>query len=110
MGCTRSAGCSWVLPSCRSLPDVLQGRTDDPGVELFLADAVPLALALLARGHGQHLLKDLGAHLVERRAVEHAPRVDVHVILHLLVERAVGGPLDAGRGLAPEARAASGGE
>jgi hypothetical protein len=45
-------------------------------------------------------LEDLGADLVDRRAVEDDPGVDVHVVDHPVVGDRVGGDLEAGRGLA----------
>src|SRR5262249_39108291 len=84
-------------------------RADDPGRELFLADARELALRALARRHRDHFLEDLTADRRDRRALEDDPAVDVHVLRHVAVHQRVGRELDRRDRLAPENPAAPGG-
>jgi hypothetical protein len=86
------------------------GRAHDPRVELLLADALGLAQAGLARRDGYYLLEDLAPNLLDARSLQHAAGVDIHVAAHAIVGHAVGGDLDARRGLEAEAAAATGGE
>src|SRR5262245_43828655 len=96
-----------AAPRARSPP---QHRANDPGRDLFLADAGELALGPLARGHRDHLLEDLTAHGGERRALEDHAAVDVHVLFHVAVHQRVRRQLQRRHRLAAEDRAAPGGE
>src|SRR5688500_6487756 len=61
-------------------PAPVHHRADDPGRELFVADAAPLALGLLAGGHCHDLVEDLAADDGQRRALQDDAAVDVHVL------------------------------
>src|SRR5438067_501612 len=80
-----------------------------PRDEFVRSEAVPFALAGLARGGGEHQLEDLAPRLRDReRSIQDLAAIDVHVVLHPLVHRGVGGDLDRRRGLAAVYRAAPG--
>src|SRR5215217_5789455 len=89
---------------------ILHRRTNDPRVELFLADALGLAQAMFARRHGDQLLEDFAPDLFDSCTLQDAAGVDVHVAAHPIVGHAVGRNLDAWHRLEPEATAAPGGE
>src|SRR4051794_11162856 len=88
----------------------LHRRAQDPRVELLFANTLRLAQTGLARRDSDQLLEDLAPNLLDARSLQHAAGVDVHVAAHTIVGHAVGGDLDAGRGLEAEATAATSGE
>ena len=62
----------------------LKSRPNAPRGEFLLADAVDLALGLLAAGYRQDLLENLLADVVDRRPFQHVAGVDVHVVDHVV--------------------------
>src|SRR5579864_6854447 len=87
-----------------------KGRPDVPRGELLLADALRLALGVLAAGDFKDQLKDALAHTRDWLAFEDRARVQDHVVDHALVHRSVRGHLDARGRLQAEHAAAAGRE
>src|SRR2546422_11249745 len=89
----------------------LKRRSQHPRSKLFVADAGQFALGLFTAGHREDLLKDPHADLLDSfGAVQDGAGVDVHVFVHPVVERRIGGDLDAGRRFTTVNTAASGRE
>src|SRR5438874_8676560 len=86
------------------LHSISQRRPDGPRRELLLADAVDLALGLLAARNRQNLLEDPPADFLHRRPAQNHAGVDVHVVDHVFVHRRVGRHLDRRGRLAAEHR------
>src|SRR5262249_23367607 len=102
----RPGGLAGGIGEAGRLAPASQNPADDPGPELLLADAGPLALGLLPGGDRDDLLEDLAADDGKRRPLQDDAAVDVHVLFHVTVHERVGGQLDGGHRLAAEHRAA----
>src|SRR5687768_8002567 len=77
----------------------LHGRPQYPGREFILAHAMLLAHRARTRRHLDDAPEDLLAGLLHRHlAIEDGAAVDVHVLAHAAVHRAVGGQLQRWRG------------
>src|SRR5690606_28491960 len=85
----------------------LQHRTRVPRRELLLADPLELALRLLPARDADDLLEDLLADLIDRRSVDDAACVDVHVVSQTSIKLAVRRDLETRGWLAPVDRSAS---
>src|SRR5438094_5556099 len=105
----REAIREWALASIGF--DRLKCRSQDPGREFFVADAGQFTPGFFAAGHGYDFFEDAQADLSDGLgAVEDGAGIDVHVLLHPVVEGSVGGHLDARRRFAAINAAAAGGE
>src|SRR6266850_2321223 len=80
---------------------VSKRRPQNPRRELFIADSRQFALRSFPVRDGNNLFEDAHSNLFDSfGAVEDRAGVDIHVVLHPLVEWRVGGDLDAWRRLA----------
>src|SRR5262249_19582666 len=69
----------------------LESRPELPGRELFISDTGQFAFGFLSTGNGYDLFEDSSANLFHRLgSIKDGACVDVHVLLHPLVERCVG--------------------